>query len=210
MTSLTPTLTTKLHPPRASRELVVRTRLLDRLDRGLDRALTLISAPAGFGKTTLVVQWLHHSSFLVPRFRTAWLSLDDDDNDPARFLAYLVAAFQTVQPDLGRAALATHVHYAAGNTAAGKQALADAYRTARTSGNVMIAVIALTHLAEADMGEGRLHQAEATYRQVLGLAVGPDGQRLPIAGLALIGLGELSREWNRLDESVRYVTVSPR
>ena len=100
----------------------------------------------------------------------------------------------------------TIVHYAAGNTAAGKQALADAYRTARASGNVMIAVIALTHLAEADMGEGRLHQAEATYRQALGLAVGPDGQRLPIAGLALIGLGELSREWNRLDESVRYVT----
>ena len=120
MTSLTPTLTTKLHPPRVSRELVVRPRLLDRLDRGLDRALTLISAPAGFGKTTLVVQWLqrndergmmndeaaHHSSFLVHRFRTAWLSLDDGDNDPARFLAYLVAAFQTVQPDLGRAALA--------------------------------------------------------------------------------------------------------
>ena len=100
----------------------------------------------------------------------------------------------------------TIVHYAAGNTAAGKQALADAYRTARASGNVMIAVIALTHLAEADMGEGRLHQAEATYRQALGLAVGPDGRRLPIAGLALIGLGELSREWNRLDESVRYVT----
>lgn len=120
MTSLTPTLTTKLHPPRVSRELVVRTRLLDRLDLGLDRALTLISAPAGFGKTTLVVQWLqrndergmmsdeaaHHSSFLVHRFRTAWLSLDGDDNDPARFLAHLGAAFQTVQSDLGRAALA--------------------------------------------------------------------------------------------------------
>lgn len=78
----------------------------------------------------------------------------------------------------------TIVHYAAGNTAAGKQALADAYRTARASGNVMIAVIALTHMAEADMGEGRLHQAEATYQQALGLAVGPNVLRLIAEGLS--------------------------
>ncbi|MCB0194635.1 MAG: tetratricopeptide repeat protein [Anaerolineae bacterium] len=104
----TPILTTKLYIPPARPELVSRARLLERLNGGLRRrsGVTLISAPAGFGKTTLVSEWihqnneseentLHHSSFIIHPSRVAWLSLDDGDNDPTRFLAYLVAALRT-------------------------------------------------------------------------------------------------------------------
>src|SRR5262249_17766773 len=77
-----------------------RPRLIDRLNQGLQRKLTLISAPAGFGKTTLVSEWLAGC-----RWPAAWLSLDEGDSDPARFLAYLVAAVQTVAADVGRGAL---------------------------------------------------------------------------------------------------------
>jgi ATP/maltotriose-dependent transcriptional regulator MalT len=81
--------------------LVPRPRLIERLNAGLHRKLTLISAPAGFGKTTLLSEWVAGCERPV-----AWLSLDESDNDPARFLAYLVAALQTVQADVGQAALA--------------------------------------------------------------------------------------------------------
>ena len=94
-----PLLHTKLYIPRARPELVPRPRLIERLDVGLHRKLTLISAPAGFGKTRLVTQWLKRAD----RSYT-WLSLDEADNDPARFFTYLVAALQGVAPDLGRTA----------------------------------------------------------------------------------------------------------
>ncbi len=84
-------LTTKLHIPPARAELVVRPRLVERLNAGLCGRLTLISAPAGFGKTTLLSEWASR----CPR-PVAWLSLDEGDNDPMRFLAHLVAALQTV------------------------------------------------------------------------------------------------------------------
>jgi LuxR family maltose regulon positive regulatory protein len=92
-------LTTKLYKPPVSPTLVPRPRLIDTLNEGLrlDRRLTLVSAPAGFGKTTLVSDWLHS----VDR-PSAWLSLDGGDNDPARFLTYLLAALQTVDPAIGR------------------------------------------------------------------------------------------------------------
>jgi LuxR family maltose regulon positive regulatory protein len=66
------------------------------LDEGLHRKLTLIAAPAGFGKTTLVSEWVAGCGR-----PTAWLSLDDGDNDSPRFLAYLIAAVQTVAPQIG-------------------------------------------------------------------------------------------------------------
>ncbi len=84
-------LTTKLHIPPARAELVARPRLVERLNAGLRRRLTLISAPAGFGKTTLLSEWASR----CPR-PVAWLSLDEGDNDPVRFLAHLVAALQRV------------------------------------------------------------------------------------------------------------------
>src|SRR6266571_1914563 len=96
----TPILATKLYIPRLRPNVVSRPRLLERLNEGLHRKLTLISAPAGFGKTTLVSEWVEG----IER-PAAWLSLDEGDNDPARFLTYLVAALQTIAATLGEGAL---------------------------------------------------------------------------------------------------------
>lgn len=102
-----PLIATKLHPPRERRTLVRRSRLLARLTAGLAGRLTLVMAPAGFGKTTLVADWLTTElPTLDPPPRTAWLSLDEGDNDPARFLMYLVAALQGVAEGLGQGLLA--------------------------------------------------------------------------------------------------------
>jgi LuxR family maltose regulon positive regulatory protein len=87
-------LTTKLHPPRRRRTLVARPRLRDRAARNEHPALTLVSAPAGFGKTTLVADW-----FAGER-TTAWLSLDARDDDPEQFWRYVLAALATVTPDV--------------------------------------------------------------------------------------------------------------
>jgi LuxR family maltose regulon positive regulatory protein len=96
-----PLLATKLHQPRPRTQLVPRFQLLERLRQGMAGALTLVSAPAGFGKTTLISQWL--ASTRVP---VAWLSLEPEDNEPTRFLTYLIAALQRLDPHLGAPALA--------------------------------------------------------------------------------------------------------
>src|SRR5690349_14766148 len=92
----TPILATKLYLPPLRPNVVSRPRLLERLNEGLHRKLTLISAPAGFGKTTLLSEWLAEGARPV-----AWLSLDEADSDPTRFLTYLVAAVQTIVPTIG-------------------------------------------------------------------------------------------------------------
>jgi LuxR family transcriptional regulator, maltose regulon positive regulatory protein len=99
-----PLLATKLHPPRPRRRLVSRTRLVDRLrvDGGEAPRLVLIAAPAGFGKTTLLAQWLAEGA----QHRVAWLSLDSGDADLSVFLTHLAAAVQEVEPDVGIDALA--------------------------------------------------------------------------------------------------------
>ncbi len=95
-------LATKLYvPPRRSR-MVLRPRLEQRLDEGLRRRLTLVAAPAGFGKSTLVAEWVGACDLPV-----AWLSLDEGDSDPDRFLAHLVAALRNVVPGIGESVLAT-------------------------------------------------------------------------------------------------------
>ena len=91
---------TKLYVPPLRPGLVPRPRLVERLDRGLHGKLTLLSAPAGFGKTTLIGEWLARLDRPA-----AWLSLDEGDNDPVQFLSYLVAALQQVEPGAGRAVL---------------------------------------------------------------------------------------------------------
>src|SRR3954470_22825797 len=98
-----PVLGTKLHPPRPRRRLVPRARLTDRLgaDGGEAPRLLLIAAPAGFGKTTLLPQWLAGSPG-----RVAGLALDSGDPDLRQFLTALVAAIQTVEPQAGADALA--------------------------------------------------------------------------------------------------------
>ena len=95
-----PILATKLHIPQSPRKVVLRPHLVGRLSEGLHRKLTLISAAAGFGKTTLVSAWVAGSDQ-----RVAWLSLDEGDNDPSRFLIYLVASLRTIVPTIGEAAL---------------------------------------------------------------------------------------------------------
>jgi len=97
---LHPLLPTKLHVPRLRTSLVPRSHLTERIRQGAERALTLVSAPTGFGKTTLLAQWLAESS--LP---TAWLSLEPEDNDPTRFLSYLIAALQTLDAQVGISAL---------------------------------------------------------------------------------------------------------
>jgi LuxR family maltose regulon positive regulatory protein len=123
----TPLLKTKLHIPPVRPELVSRLRLVEQLNAGLHRKLTLVSAPAGFGKTTLLSEWIHSGVSsreygvgeehepageasltpysLLPTPLFAWLSLDEDDNDLARFLTYLIAALQTVEASIGQGAL---------------------------------------------------------------------------------------------------------
>jgi ATP/maltotriose-dependent transcriptional regulator MalT len=96
----TPLLTTKLYIPPLRPNVVSRSRLIERLNEGLHRKLTLISAPAGFGKTTLLSAWVEGIDRQV-----AWLSLDEGDSDPARFLTYLVAALQTIAPNIGEGVL---------------------------------------------------------------------------------------------------------
>ncbi len=96
----TPLLATKLYAPPPRPGAVPRARLVARLEAGLQRPVTLVSAPAGFGKSTLVSAWTTRTSA-----RVAWLSLESADRDPLRFLAYLVAALRTIEPDLGERAL---------------------------------------------------------------------------------------------------------
>ncbi|CAG0976076.1 partial HTH-type transcriptional regulator MalT, partial [Anaerolineae bacterium] len=97
----TPILATKLYIPPPRPKIVLRSHLIERLDEGLRRRLTLISAPAGFGKTTLVSEWVAGCARLEPKIRVAWLSLDEGDNDPTRFLTGLIAALQTIATNIG-------------------------------------------------------------------------------------------------------------
>ena len=92
----TPILATKLYIPPPRPHLIQRPRLLDLMAQGAQGKLTLVSAPAGFGKTTLVTTWIGDCPHPV-----AWLALDAGENDPIAFLTYLVAALQTVTPDWG-------------------------------------------------------------------------------------------------------------
>jgi LuxR family maltose regulon positive regulatory protein len=92
-------LATKLRVPR-SHDVLVRPRLLERLEEAASRELLLVSAPAGFGKSTLLAEWARGGGRLV-----AWVSLDADDNDPARLWRYLVAAVEQLHPGLEERAL---------------------------------------------------------------------------------------------------------
>lgn len=104
-------LTTKFYIPPLRENVVLRPRLIERLSEGLRRKLTLVSAPAGFGKTTLLGEWI---ATITPAplpqgagsgMRVAWFSLDEGDGDPARFWSHFIAAVQTLMPDIGEGAL---------------------------------------------------------------------------------------------------------
>ena len=99
-------LSTKLYIPPIQASLVPRPRLVQALDSGYraGKRVTLVSAPAGFGKTTVIREWITDADLAKP---FGWLSLDEGDNDPVRFLVYLIAAIQKVIPELGQSILAT-------------------------------------------------------------------------------------------------------
>jgi LuxR family maltose regulon positive regulatory protein len=96
-------LATKLFLPLPSPDAIFRPRLFELLNQSSSRKLTLISAPPGFGKTTLLIEW--HA--LNPAFGLGWLALDEADNEGLRFWTYFVAAVQRVHPEVGQEALAT-------------------------------------------------------------------------------------------------------
>src|SRR5690349_16296376 len=100
-----PVLGTKLHLPSPRRRLVPRGRLTDRLraDGHSSPRLVLVAAPAGFGKTTLLAQWLAEEA---PHRKVSWLALDPGDADVSLFLTHLVAAIRTTEPEVGTEALA--------------------------------------------------------------------------------------------------------
>ncbi len=124
MMQMMPLLISKLHPPHLPSALVARPEVVARLDAGMAYKLTLLLTPTGFGKTTAVNQWLSehttHLASTVPLIpaetpshpthvfyqQTAWVALDEGDNDPARFWRYIIAACQRFHADLGRSALA--------------------------------------------------------------------------------------------------------
>ncbi len=96
-------LATKLFVPPPRAHAVIRSRLIEQLDAGIrsGKKLTLISAPAGFGKTTVLSEWVAGIGRQDPRMRVTWLSLEASDNDPVRFLDYLVAALQQADAHIG-------------------------------------------------------------------------------------------------------------
>ena len=94
-------LLTKLHIPPAGNNIVHRSELFEKLNIGLSRKLILISAPAGFGKTTVVSDWIDQNK--IP---TAWFSLDNGDNDPAVFLSYIISGIKSIHTAFGQGALA--------------------------------------------------------------------------------------------------------
>ena len=112
----------KLMPPRLHSTMIQRANLLARLDEGLTKKLIVIAAPTGFGKTTLVSQWihgkmkdesgevsdeLHHSSFIFHPFHSAWVTLDESDNDPTRFWTYIASALRAVDSSVGKTTLSS-------------------------------------------------------------------------------------------------------
>lgn len=89
------TLTTKLFPPQTSVNLVERDDLAARLGKLLNTPITIVAAPPGFGKTTLLSAWLSN----IPDIKVAWYSLDEDDNEPGRFFTYIAASLRPLEPD---------------------------------------------------------------------------------------------------------------
>jgi LuxR family maltose regulon positive regulatory protein len=91
---------TKLMPPRLPSAVIQRDELLARLDNGLTRKVSLVTAPTGFGKTTLVRLWTAGGAFA-----SAWVTLDENDNDPVRFWTYVCSALRTLDRSLGKTSL---------------------------------------------------------------------------------------------------------
>ena len=128
-------------------------------------------------------------SHAVRLSRQALAQLSEEDRFARDLSAWVLSAVQSGSDD----------------DTVGTQAMEEVLRSSQKSGNVMVAVMVMSHKAELLMRQGQLRRAEETYRQALELATDPQGQRMPIAGQALVGLGELARELNDLDAATRYL-----
>jgi ATP/maltotriose-dependent transcriptional regulator MalT len=134
-----PLVETKLHVPTVRRGLVTRPRLSEPLGRGAASKLTLLSAPAGFGKTTLLSAWLANAG--GRKRSVAWLSLDESDRPPAVFWTYVVSALQRVVPDAGAIlVLQALAHQAGGDGAAARAPLERALTLAEPERYVRVFV----------------------------------------------------------------------
>lgn len=95
-----PLLQTRISLPQLPNKFIQRPRLTGRINQGVQGPLTLLAAPAGFGKTQLLIEWVHET-----RLPIAWLTVDSDDKDLSRFFRYFIGALQTIEPELGEEAL---------------------------------------------------------------------------------------------------------
>ena len=109
-----PLLKTKITIPPLPQDFVQRPRLVERIDQGVKGPLTLLSAPAGFGKTNLLVEWAAQNALAQSSPAIAWLTLNREDNDLVRFFRYLTSAIQEVNPKLGNETL-DFIHTAKGS-----------------------------------------------------------------------------------------------
>jgi hypothetical protein len=172
-------LATKLHVPRPRPDLVPRPRLAERLDEGVARGLMLVCAPAGYGKTILLADWVRRSQQPV-----AWLSLDVGDNDPARFWRHGVAALNQ-----GRPGLAERVGPLLGPPAPSSY-----------EGLVTALINELAAGPDAD-------QALLVLDEQALEAIAVPGRPLPpTAGPVYLGLAEVAYQRNELDRALRYVS----
>ena len=179
-----PLLETKLHVPRGRRGLVARPRLSERLSRGVESALTLVSAPAGFGKTTLLAEWL--AAPAADGQSVAWLSLDQRDNDPALFWTYLVAALRTAAPGVGAGALSILQSPAPQSEAV----VATLLNELDTIAGDVVLVLDDYHLIDArDVQDGMAFLLEHLPAQLHLVIAGRADPALPVARLR--GRGEL-------------------
>ena len=179
-----PLLETKLHVPRLRRDLVPRPRLSERLSRGAESALTLVSAPAGFGKTTLLTEWL--AAAPADGRSVAWLSLDQRDNDPALFWTYLVAALQTAADGVGASALSL----LQSPPSPMEEVLATLLNDLHAVSNDVVLVLDDYHVIEArDVQDGMAFLLEHLPPQIRLVIAGRADPDLPLARLR--GRGEL-------------------
>src|SRR5450631_2812044 len=179
-----PLLETKLHVPRLRRALVARPRLSERLSRGAESPLTLVSAPAGFGKTTLLTEWLAGAP--ADGRSAAWLSLDQRDNDPAVFWTYLIAALQTAAPGVGAGALLQ----LRSPQAPVEAVLATLLNDLNAISNVVVLVLDDYHVIDArDVHEGMAFMLEHLPPQIHLVIAGRADPALPLPRLR--GRGEL-------------------
>jgi LuxR family maltose regulon positive regulatory protein len=169
--------------------LLLSGRPLEAVEARLQDAARTESAPQAAPLRALLAVYRGQASRAAELARQALKQLPEGDLFLRSLAAWILSLSQLADSDL----------------VAGSQVLDDLARVSQETGNIMIAAAALSHLARLRMQQGQLHEAKATYEQVLAFAADAQGRPLPIAGEALMGLGALWREWNDLETATRYL-----